>query len=64
MKRAIFIFIYAFLLLCGCKTGSREADRVALKLDLYDSGSEISQDKPDLIYLVSTNVLSATDSEG
>ena len=64
MKRAIFILIFAFLLLCGCKTGSREADRVALKLDLYDSGSEISHDKPDLIYLVSTNVLSATDSEG
>lgn len=62
MKRAIFILVFTSLLLCGCNPKSREPAGRAL--DLYDSGSEVSPDRPDLIYLVSTNVLSATDSEG
>ena len=47
MKRAIFILVFTSLLLCGCNPKSREPSGRAL--DLYDSGSEVSPDRPDLI---------------
>ena len=52
------IAILICLLSSACTQGKPDA------FELFDNGMEISAEKPDLIYLVSTNVMSAEGPDG
>ncbi|MGM9736119.1 MAG: DUF3089 domain-containing protein [Candidatus Cryptobacteroides sp.] len=66
MGNKTFIIAVALTLaaVSGCHGQASGPEYDLSGFEIYDDGAGISQEKPDFIYIVSTNVLSATDEDG